>query len=109
MTEDVYEPPIRRVMQAWMDACQAEGLEGVQPGMLAYRRSVIGPPGDLVAVLTYSTADGNRYAALVQACRGCWTARLGLDVREAVRQARLIALPLVSIDGGRRDHVTTAV
>ena len=100
-------PPIRAVMQAWMDAKEAAGLEDAQPGSLIYRRPVVGAQGDLVAVLTYRTAAGTR-AALIQACRGCWTTTLGLDVREATRRARLIALPLFSIPGGRDDRSAAA-
>lgn len=95
-------------MQAFLDARVAAGLEDVQFGSLSYRRAVVGAEGDLVAVLTYRTPAGT-YAALVQACRGCWTVSLGLDVREAVRRARLIALPLFSIEGGRHDEPAAAV
>lgn len=95
-------------MQAFLDARMEAGLVDCQPGSLMYRRAVVGPPGDLVAVLTYRSPAGTQ-AALIQACRGCWTVTLGLEVREAVRRARLIALPLFSIEGGRDDHAAAAV
>ena len=101
-------PPIRGVMQAWQEAVVEAGLVDFQPGALMYRRPVVGAQGDLVAVLTYRLPDGTQ-AALIQACRGCWTVTLGLDVREAVRRARLIALPYFSIPGGQDDHAATAV
>ena len=102
-------PPIRAVMQVWMEACEEAGLEGAQPGSLMYRRPVVGPPGDLVAVLTYRMPGVGTRAALIQGCRGCWTWQLNLPVREAVRRARLIALPLFSIEGGRSEHAAAAV
>jgi hypothetical protein len=101
-------PPIRGVMQAWQDAVVAAGLVDCQPSSLMYRRPVVGFKGDLVAVLTYRLPSGTR-AALIQACRGCWTVVLDLEIREAVRRARLIALPLYSIPGGQDDHAATAV
>lgn len=98
-----HTPPIRGVMQAWLEAVLAAELVDAQPGTLSYRRAVVGAPGDLVAVLTYRLPSGSR-AALIQCCNGCWTTTLDLDVREAVRIARLIALPLFSIPGGRDDR-----
>lgn len=101
-------PEIQPVMQAWLEAIVAAELVDAQPGSLSCRRSVVGAPGDLVAVLTYRLPAGTK-AALIQCCNGCWTVLLGLDVREAVRRARLIALPLFSIPGGASDHAPAAV
>jgi hypothetical protein len=94
---------IQPIMQAWLEAIVREELVDAQPGSLSYRRAVVGAPEDLVAVLTYRLPAGAK-AALIQSCDGCWTVLLGLDVREAVRRARLIALPYFSIPGGQDDR-----
>lgn len=101
-------PEIAGIMQAWLEAIVGAELVDAQPGSLSYRRAVVGAPGDLVAVLTYRLPSGT-LAALIQCVQGCWTVLLGLDIREAVRRARLIALPLFSIEGGLSDHATVAV
>lgn len=101
-------PPIQPIMQAWLEAQVEAQLVDAQPGSLMYRRDVVGAAGDLVAVLTYRL-PGETRAALIQCCNGCWTVVLGLDVREATRRARLIALPFFSIPGGVSDHATAAV
>lgn len=98
---------IQPIMQAWLEAVIAAELVDAQPGSLSYRRAVVGAPGDLVAVLTYRLPGGAR-AALIQCCNGFWTVTLGMDIREAVRRARLIALPLFSIPGGRDDRPAVA-
>lgn len=98
---------IQPIMQAWLEAVVHEELVDAQPGSLCYRRAVVGTPGDLVAVLTYRLPGGTK-ASLIQSCNGCWTVALGLDVREAVRRARLIALPLFSIPGARDDRPAVA-
>lgn len=99
---------IRPIMQAWLEAVVATELVDAQPGSLSYRRAVVGAPGDLVAVLTYRLPS-ETLAALIQCVQGCWTVTMGLNVREAVRRARLIALPFFSIEGGRSDRSAAAV
>lgn len=101
-------PPIQPILQAYTEAVLEAELVDAQPGSLSYRRTVVGAEGDLVAVLTYRLPSGTE-AALIQCCRGCWTVILGLNVREAVRRARLIALPLFSLPGGQDDHAAAAV
>lgn len=99
---------IQPIMQAWLEAVVEAELVDAQPGSLSYRRAVVGAAGDLVAVLTYRMPLGT-FAALIQCCNGCWVVELGLDVREAVRRARLIALPLFSITGGSDVHAAASV